>query len=50
VRYVQFVNVDLATDAFNQHHNVTQNVFIPDVTDELDPLDPDNWEDDDIPF
>lgn len=51
-RFVQFVNHKLALEAFNAHHNIDSNAFVDDsgrFADDLDPLDPDNW-DDDVPF
>ena len=51
VRYVQFVCAELALTAFNTHHNINQNAFVGAQLGALDPLDPDNWDDDDdVPF
>jgi len=48
VRFVQFVIPELALKAFNAHHKIDSNVMI-EAAEELDPLDPANW-DDDAPF
>jgi len=49
VRFVQFVIPRLALKAFNLFHNIEENVFEAEAVEELDPLDPDNWEDE-APF
>ena len=46
--FVQFVIPELALKAFNAHHNIDSNVMI-EAAEELDPLDPANW-DDEAPF
>lgn len=48
VRFVQFVMPELALKAFNAHHNIDSNVMV-EAAEELDPLDPANW-DDEVPF
>lgn len=48
VRFVQFVTPALALEAFNAHHNIDNNVMV-EAVEELDPLDPANW-DDEAPF
>ena len=48
VRFVQFVIPELALKAFNAHHNIDSNVMV-EAAEELDPLDPANW-DDEAPF
>ncbi len=50
VSYVQFVVPELAIAAFNDHHNIDNNSWVANGVQSIDPLDPDNWDDDDTPF
>ena len=49
IRCVDFANPKIALEAFKNHHNIGNNVIVLAAQD-LDPLDPANWADDEVPF
>jgi hypothetical protein len=50
MRYVQFASSEHALLAFNKHHKITHNAFADADALTVDPLDPANWADEEVPF